>query len=169
VANERGPFYQTDSNSRTELRWFGLSTVSVNERSVRVNVPLLPILIDFHWRPLRPFQVSLRLVMFIEVVASVYCWLVVKCRRLSMAGSHHAVEAITAPSRFKSPYEPGGFVWHGAMSHQYHAAASRIELWMAVILWSAIALLIVAILGRVLQRVFRRSIVASRGPDADAG
>ena len=54
---------------------------------MRINIPLLPILIEIRWRPLGPFQFTLRGLMLLVVIVGVFFALTAQTVRLQKAGS----------------------------------------------------------------------------------
>jgi hypothetical protein len=132
---------------------------------VRINIPLLPILIEIRWRPLGPFQFTLRGLMLLVVIVGVFFALAAQTVRLHKAGSYHAEQTVRASlSRSKSPpYGPTPLeLWHAKLSRDYHNAASLTEFITAMIFLTLVALGVVAVLGRIVHRLDRRPSLPPR-------
>jgi hypothetical protein len=122
---------------------------------MRINIPLLPFLIDVRWRPLRPFQCRMRGMMLAVGVAGLVCSLGAYAIRLVEMGNDHA-------SRYA--YNPTGLNsgWHAMMAQRYQHAGWILSLAFWVSLMTLTALGMAATLGRILDSLHRRSVLTSQ-------
>src|SRR3954452_14090750 len=77
------------------------------EHGVQIDFPLLPILIDVRWRPLRPFQWSVRGMMFAVGVAGLVFSLGAYALRLVEAGNQRAYKYALEPTGLNSSLHAG--------------------------------------------------------------
>jgi hypothetical protein len=131
---------------------------------VRIDIPLLPVSVEVHRRPLRPFRVSIRGLMIAIVLAGVFFALVAELRRLTLAANYHAEEMIKAnaiASRFNTlplgttPLE----AWHMRKIAEYRLAHERLDLIAFAMLMAFVSLFAVAALGRVVHWLSRPSAI----------
>jgi hypothetical protein len=127
---------------------------------VKIDVPLLPIVLEARWRPLPTFRPRITLVglMLAVVVAAAFFSLAARSVRLRTAGSFHAVKASEENAlnhrqhKSLAPVVPTPLeTWHASMSHRHHDAASRVEWHMGIIVKLLLAWGLVAVSGRALH------------------
>jgi hypothetical protein len=131
------------------------------EPGVRINIPLVPILVEVRWRPLQPFRFSLRGLMIMVGVAALFFSLCAYLGQLNRAANYHAEQAFKASfDRTKSrPYGPTPLEdWHWKMVDEYRAIFYPVEFIVFLLVVTFVSLVIVAILGRVLHWWHRRSV-----------
>lgn len=136
---------------------------------MRINIPLLPICIEIEtgevrWRSLPPLRLTLLGLILMVAIAALFLSVLVEVVRLHNISSHHAIETQKAANhRPGPPYLHTSFeVWHFRMAKFYRAAADRKEAILAVMLKLLVMLGMVAVLGRVIHWLFRRSVLQSR-------
>ena len=113
---------------------------------MRFNIPLLPLQIDIQWRPLPRFQFSLRGIMLAVVPAALFFSLVSYVHRLVQLNYYHAVQASVAATNK---------AWHMAEHQRLHAMVIANDTRAGQLGLAFLALLMVAIVGRVLNRLHR--------------
>lgn len=131
---------------------------------MRIAIPLLPILVEVRWRPLRPFRVSIRALMLTVLLAGLVFSLVNELRRLGRAASDHTAQMLKANAdRPKSPpYGPTPLErWHAMKAMESRAAHERLDLLLFILLLASASLGVVAALGRALDGLSRRWVVPS--------
>jgi hypothetical protein len=133
---------------------------------VRINIPLLPICIEtgeVRWRSLPPLRLTLFGLILMVAIAALFLSVLVESVRLHNIGSYHAIETCKVGSiRYPSRETKQLRDWHFRMSNDYHAAAYRKDAILAVILKLLVTLGMVAVFGRVIHWLFRRSVLPSR-------
>jgi hypothetical protein len=139
--------------------------VGLKEGKVRLNIPLLPILVEVRRRPLPPLRVSIRGLMIAVLLAGLFFALVAKLGRVSQALSYHTdqiIKAYASPS--KSP--PYGITpletWHVTKMMEYRAAHERLDLTVLVAFMACASLVLVAALARVIHWLSRPSVIPPR-------
>lgn len=121
---------------------------------MRVNILLLPVQVDVQWRPLPRFQFSLRGIM-LAVIAMALCFsLAADVERLTEVHNYHAVQASVATTNR---------AWHKAEYERYRAALSVSETRSVIVRFALLTPLVIAVAGRVLNRLNRRSVQSKRG------
>jgi hypothetical protein len=135
---------------------------------VRLNIPLIPIQIgvrlqmDARWRPLRAFRFSVRAMMlavgFAAVIFSLWVWFQAHQGRLARANNYHGEQAF-------DPFIPGvvNRAWHAKMYHEYHAAILRNAMIANTLRLMFLILVLIAISGRVINWLCRRSHMRDQG------
>jgi hypothetical protein len=131
---------------------------------VRINIPLIPVLVDVHWRPLPPFRISVRGLMLAVAIAAVYFALCVYLGQLNALSRYHAEQAYKVyQHRTTSTTQPDPLEsWHFARADWYRDAAERVDLLTAVVAVFFLGLAVVTALGRVLNRLSRRLVTVQR-------
>jgi hypothetical protein len=144
------------------------------EADVRINVPLLPICIETggeeeeeerdRWRSLPPLRLTLLGLILMVAIAALFLSVLVEAVRLHNISSYHAIETQKAANhRPGPPYLQTSLKdWHFRMAKDYCAAGDRKEEILAVMLKLCLTLGMVAVLGRVIHWLFRRSFLRSR-------
>ena len=129
---------------------------------MRLNIPLLPIQIDVRshfgvrWRPLRTFRFTIRVLMLVVGITAVFCslwvWFQANQLRLAQANNYHAEQAF-------DPFLPGvvNRPWHAKMYHVYHAALLRNGMIANTVLGTLLLFVLLFIVGRVMNWLYRRS------------
>ena len=142
------------------------------ERDMRINIPLIPICIEtgeFRWRSLPPLRLrfTLRGLILVVAIAALFFSIGVEAIRLHNIGSYHAIEVQYAANS-RPPGPPFGHTsledWHFRMANYYRVAGDRKEAILAVMLKLLATLGMVAVLGRVIHWLFRRSVLPSLEP-----
>ena len=111
---------------------------------MRVNIPLLPVQIDVQWRPLPRFQFSLRGIMLAVIATALFFSLVAHVDRLTQVHNYHAVQVSVATTNR---------AWHKAEYERYRAALIVSETGVAIVKFALLTLLVIAVAGRVLNRL----------------
>jgi hypothetical protein len=131
---------------------------------VRFNILLLPIQVglklhmDAHWRPLRPFRFSVRVMMLVVALTGAFCglwvWFQAYQMRLARAINYHGDQAF-------DPFLPGADnrPWHARMYNEYHAAFLRNDMIATTFMVVLTLIILAAIVGRVMNGLCRRSHV----------
>ena len=129
---------------------------------MRFNIPLLPIQVglrfemDARWRLLRPFRFSLRVMMLFVAVTGALCslwiWFQAYQMRLARAINYHIDQAF-------DPFTAGvvNRPWHAKMYSEYNAAFLRNDMIMATSIVVLTLIILTTIIGRVMNRLSRRS------------
>jgi hypothetical protein len=131
---------------------------------VRLNIPLLPFVLEIRRRPLLPFRPRFTLLGLILAVgvAGLFFSLFVEAERLHRLGSYHAEQSILATVD-KTPDDPRPpAAWHVTRSNQFHDAARLYDELVLAILLVPASLVVVAVVGRALDRLIRRRIVPTQ-------
>jgi hypothetical protein len=127
---------------------------------MRINRPLLALLVEFLRRPLPPVQVSVRVLMLVVVLVGVSCWLWTTSARLRTAEAFHAWESVrsTMHGIGSAPSPTKITAWHAAMARHYRDSAACIEAIMAAIFLACLSFVVWAGLRRFVHFVrLRRS------------
>ena len=136
---------------------------------MRINIPLLPICIEIEtgevrWRSLPPLRLTLLGLILMVAIAALFLFVLVDAIRLHNISSYHAIE--TQKAAYNRPGPPFLHTsledWHSRIAKDYCAAADRKEAILAVMLKLLLTLGMVAVLGRVIHWLFRRSVLPSR-------
>jgi hypothetical protein len=139
-----------------------LSRAAREEGYVRIDIPLLPISIEIHQRRLRPLRGSIRGLMAIIVLAGLFFWLVSELGRLNRAANYHVNELSKIEvTRKSSPYHYGttqAEKWHEKNMSEYRAAHERIDLLVFILVVAFASIGVIAVLGRVIDGLSRRSV-----------
>lgn len=131
---------------------------------MRLNIPLLPLVIDLRWRPLSPFRPKISLLGLIFTVGflGVFFSLAAQSARLHRIGSYHAEQSLLV-TLIKTPngqHPPA--IWHIVQSNQYHAEAQQYDEMAGALLVALVSLGTLAAIGRVLDWVGRRGFLGRR-------
>ena len=119
------------------------------EESMRANIPLLPLSIEFRRRPLRPLRFSLRWLLLIVAISGMFFYLVAEASRLAQATSYHAIQAVEVTRNRSTSYDPMPMSRrHSAMAQQYQAEWGRIEFLLFVFILVTRTVIVVGGLGR---------------------
>jgi hypothetical protein len=131
-------------------------------RSVRFNIPLLPIQIvvrvqaDLRWRSLRQIRFSLRSMMLAVAVTAVcftiLAWYQAYMGQLARANNYHADQAF-------DPFLPNvvNRPWHAKMYNEYHTAIRRYSMIAATLRATLAVFILIFIIGRVMNWLLLRS------------
>jgi hypothetical protein len=132
---------------------------------MRFNVPLLPFVVDIRSRPLPRFRFSLRSLALTVASAALFFALVVELDRVNRRYGFHATEALRLllPGQTKSESDASVQRWHSQLANDYLAARTWLQAGTGLIAIAAIALMLVAAIGRVLNLMVPPASVAPRG------
>ena len=131
-------------------------------RSVRFNIPLLPIQIavqvqaDVRWRSLRQIRFSVRSMLLAVAVTAVcftfLAWFQAYMGQLARANNYHADQAF-------DPFLPNvvNRPWHAKMYNEYHTAIRRYSMIALTLKTTLAVLILIFIIGRVMSWLFLRS------------
>ena len=118
---------------------------------MRVDVPLLPLTIEFRRRPLRPLRFSLRWLLLIVAVSGMFFYLVGEARRVGQATSYHAIQAVEVTKSRSPSYDPMPVSrWHSAMAQRYRDAWERLDLLLFLFIIAIGTIIVLGVLGRVI-------------------
>lgn len=115
-------------------------------------------------RSLPPLRLTLLGLILVVAIAALFLSVGVESVRLNDLSSYHAIETQKAASNRPGP--PYGHTsledWHFRMGKEYRAAGKRKEAILRVMVNGLMTLGMVAVLGRIIQWLFRRSALPSR-------
>jgi hypothetical protein len=140
---------------------------------LRLNVPLLPVMVEVRWRPLGPPRISLYRLMLAVAVIAIFFSLWAYLGRVNRAIDYHNEQARKAAG---NPFtygplaaEPGDVAamnWHTAMASEYHDTFMRLDLIVLLFGVAIAGVCVCALVGRFLN-VFARRSLTSVGDDLD--
>jgi hypothetical protein len=123
---------------------------------MHINVPLLPLSVEFHVRPLRPLRLSIRSLMLLVVLAGIFLALRMEADRQGRAMSYHAEQAVLVTVNRSPTYDPTPLSnWHAARSQQYQVVFERLDHLILLFFIAIAAVLALFVIGRVAARVVR--------------
>ena len=125
---------------------------------MHINVPLLPLSVEFRWRPLRPMRFSIRGIMLVVVLAGIFLALVREVYRQGRAMSYHAEQAVLVTMNRTPTYDPTPLSnWHAAQSRQYQVVFEKLDFQLFLFVVSIGAVLALVAIGRIVAWLVRRS------------
>ncbi len=137
---------------------------------MRINIPLVPVCNEageVRWRSLPPLRLRFTLLgLILDVAIAALLFSVgAEAIRLHTISSYHAIETKKAANN-RPPGPPFGHTsledWHFRMANNYRVAGDQKEAILGVMVKALVTLGMVAVLGRVIHRLFRRPVVPSR-------
>jgi hypothetical protein len=121
---------------------------------MRINIPLLPILVEVRRRPLRPLRISIRGLMIAVILAGLFFSLIAWLGRLNQAMNYYA-DQLSKATASRSKSAPSGLTpletWHMKKLMEYRATYDRVDLSSFALFMACVSLAVVAVLGRVLH------------------
>jgi hypothetical protein len=142
------------------------SLCASEEADVRINVPLLPVVVELEWRRLPPFRCSLRGLLLTVAVAALFFALCAYLGRVNQAIQFHneharKASATMGPFRTLTPTRPNPLEqWHYAMALHYHAVFERLDFIGFLIIVMIVSVTVLAVVGRILNWFVRQSSVS---------
>jgi hypothetical protein len=125
---------------------------------MHINVPLLPLSVEFRWRPLRPMRFSIRGIMLVVVLAGIFLALIRELHRQGRAMSYHAEQSFVVLLNRTSTYDPTPLSnWHAAQCAQYQIVVEILDLLIFLFVVSIGAVLALFAIGRIVAWLVRRS------------
>jgi hypothetical protein len=132
---------------------------------VRINVPLLPLIIEVRWRVLGSPRFSLRGLMLTVGVMALFFSLCAAVGRLNRAMTYHNEQARKAalnPFPYRSLGTQAGpapdMNWHTTMANDYRETFMRLDLIVFLFFMTIVGVCVCALLGRALNAFARRSV-----------
>ena len=134
---------------------------------MRINVPLLPLIVEVRWRVLGPPRFSLRGLMLTVGVMALFFSLCATLGRLNRAITYHneqAQKAALNPFPYRSLGAQAGTApdmnWHTAMANDYRDTFMRLDLIVFLFFMTIVAVCVCALIGRLLNVLARRSVIS---------
>ena len=135
---------------------------------MHINVPLLPLSVEFRRRPLRPLRFSIRALMLVVVLAGMFFTLVTELRRQGQAMSYHAEQSVLVTMNRSPTNDPIPLAnWHAARSQEYRAVVERLDFLLFLVVMTIGAVLTLFAIGRIGEWLIRRPPDRVEQRDAD--